>query len=86
MKFIDFGVVNNVGYDDIVKFSLQFVYPCYVNTVDFALASGRAVSRIDADKTRNILLKNRNITAQVLNNPAKPGKYKLVLDDKFVAF
>lgn len=86
MKFIDYGVIDNVDFADLVKFSLQFVHPCFVHTVDFTLASGLAVSKIDASKTQCLLLKNPNISAQIMNNPDKPGKYKIVLDDKFVAF
>lgn len=86
MRFIDYGFDGNVKFEEIVKFSLQFIFPCFVHTVDFVLDSGRPVSSIDVNETRKMLNMDPHITAQVKNKPEQPGSYKIVLDDKFVAF
>lgn len=86
VRFIDHGFTDTVSFNDVVEFSLRFVFPCFVHTVEFNLASGRPVSCINADKTRKKLSENRNIVAQVMNQPQQPGSYKIVLEDKYVVF
>lgn len=83
---LEYGSTHVVGTDGVMPLPSKFIYCCCSHTVQFTLASGRPISDIDGDETRERLMATNTFDAEVKLIPGPTPKYTLTLDDSLVIF
>lgn len=85
VHFLDFGNEYVLGIQDVMRMPRQMMRTCCSQTVAIKLASSRPISDIDANETRELLMRKDKFTAKVDMIPGTTKRI-ITLDDSLVVF
>ena len=86
IHFLEYGCVIVVDNKDIMALPTKFLYVSCSHTVQVKLVSGRPVTDINAEETRERLMEINVFEATVEIVPGSTGKYIITLADDLVVF